>query len=96
MTEHPAIGSVVRLGLGMVYAGSCSRAERTPDAFRFDVKAYSLLTGHPTRPQSLWADLREQLPAGTLEKRNVYAHHLSADALGEAWRRFGGGAAAAA
>ena len=25
-------------------------AERTPEGFRFDVKAYSLLTGHPTRP----------------------------------------------
>jgi uncharacterized protein YecE (DUF72 family) len=33
-------------------------AERTPDGFRFDVKAYSLLTGHPTRPRSLWKDLR--------------------------------------
>src|SRR5207302_4429832 len=36
-------------------------AERTPKGFRFDVKAYSLLTGHPTRPNSLWKDLREQL-----------------------------------
>ena len=63
-------------------------AQRTPAGFRFDVKAYSLLTGHPTRPQSLWSDLREQLPAQTREKRNVYAHHLPADALWEAWRRF--------
>ena len=37
-------------------------AQRTPDGFRFDVKAYSLLTGHPTKPQSLWKDLREDLP----------------------------------
>ena len=64
-------------------------AERTPDGFRFDVKAYSLLTGHPTRPQSLWRDLREQLPADLLQKRNVYAHHLTPEALEEAWRRFG-------
>lgn len=64
-------------------------AQRTPDGFRFNVKAYSLLTGHPTRPQSLWSDIREQLPAQTLEKRNVYAHHLPADVLEEAWRRFG-------
>ena len=63
-------------------------ADRTPEGFRFDVKAYSLLTGHPTRPQSLWSDLREQLPAETLEKRNLYAYHLGADALKEAWRRF--------
>ena len=27
-------------------------AERTPDGFRFDVKAYSLLTGHPTSPRA--------------------------------------------
>ncbi|MDX2597395.1 MULTISPECIES: DUF72 domain-containing protein [Streptomyces] len=35
-----------------------SWAERTPDGFRFDVKAFSLLTGHPTRPAALPADLR--------------------------------------
>ena len=53
-------------------------AERTPDGFRFDVKAYSLLTGHPTRPNSLWRDLREQLPPEIAEKRNIYASHLGA------------------
>jgi uncharacterized protein YecE (DUF72 family) len=63
-------------------------AERTPPGFRLDVKAYSLLTGHPTRPQSLWSDIRDELPPDVLEKRNLYAHHLSADALAEAWRRF--------
>ncbi|MGO9960359.1 MAG: DUF72 domain-containing protein [Solirubrobacteraceae bacterium] len=64
-------------------------AQRTPEGFRFDVKAYSLLTGHPTRPQSLWKDLREQLPADVLQKRNLYAKDLDPDALEEAWRRFG-------
>jgi uncharacterized protein YecE (DUF72 family) len=63
-------------------------AERTPEGFRFDVKAYSLLTGHPTRPASLWRDIREQLPAEVREKRNVYAKHLDPDALDEAWTRF--------
>ncbi len=33
-------------------------AERTPAGFRFDVKAYSLLTGHPTSPRSLWRGSR--------------------------------------
>ncbi|MFF6995303.1 DUF72 domain-containing protein [Streptomyces sp. NPDC008313] len=33
-------------------------AERTPDGFVFDVKAFSLLTGHPTRDGALPADLR--------------------------------------
>ncbi|MGH4035771.1 DUF72 domain-containing protein [Actinomycetota bacterium Odt1-20B] len=38
-------------------------AERTPDGFTFDVKAFSLLTGHPTReaamPDGLPADARD-------------------------------------
>ena len=63
-------------------------AERTPRGFRFDVKAYSLLTGHPTRPRSLWPDLRERLDPQVAEKRNVYAHHLDPEAQDEAWRRF--------
>jgi uncharacterized protein YecE (DUF72 family) len=63
-------------------------AERTPDGFRFDVKAYSLLTGHPTRPRSLWSDLREALPPDAAEKRNLYASHLDPETLDEAWRRF--------
>ncbi|MFD4629873.1 DUF72 domain-containing protein [Streptomyces sp. NPDC058284] len=33
-------------------------AERTPDGFRFDVKAFSMLTGHPTRQAALPPDLR--------------------------------------
>src|SRR5262249_24531119 len=63
-------------------------AERTPAGFRFDVKAYSLLTGHPTRPGSLWRDLREQLPVDVQAKRNIYAKDLDPDALDETWRRF--------
>jgi uncharacterized protein YecE (DUF72 family) len=63
-------------------------AERTPEGFRFDVKAYSLLTGHPTRPKSLWRDLREGLDPEVAEKRNLYAKHLDPEALDEAWRRF--------
>jgi uncharacterized protein YecE (DUF72 family) len=64
-------------------------AQRTPQDFRFDVKAYSLLTGHPTRPGTLWRDLREQLPADVAGKRNLYPSHLDPAALDEAWRRFG-------
>jgi uncharacterized protein YecE (DUF72 family) len=63
-------------------------AERTPAGFRFDVKAYSLLTGHPTRPRTLWSDVRAKLPSDVAQKRNVYAHHLDADTLEEAWHRF--------
>ncbi len=63
-------------------------AQRTPAGFRFDVKAYSLLTGHPTRPRSLWKDLRESLSADAAGKRNIYPKHLDPESLDEAWRRF--------
>jgi uncharacterized protein YecE (DUF72 family) len=63
--------------------------ERTPDGFRMDVKAFSLLTHHPTKPGSLWEDLRDAVLPEHRDKRNVYAEHLDADALEEAWARFG-------
>jgi uncharacterized protein YecE (DUF72 family) len=66
-----------------------SWAERTPDGFRMNVKAYSLMTGHPTRPDSLWPDIRDQLDPDAAGKRNIYPHHLPDDALDEAWARFG-------
>src|SRR5690349_10715808 len=62
--------------------------DRTPQHFVMNVKAYSLLTGHPTRPASLWRDLRDELPADVAAKRTLYAHHLDADALDEVWSRF--------
>lgn len=62
--------------------------DRTPKQFVMNVKAYSLLTGHPTRPASLWRDLRDELPADVASKRNLYAHHLEPDALDEVWSRF--------
>lgn len=65
-------------------------AERTPAGFTMDVKAYGLLTGHPVRPDSLWPDLREAIPAEHAGKRNVYARHLDPDAVDEAWARFAG------
>ena len=36
--------------------------ERTPAEFTFNIKAYSLLTNHPTRPDSLYKDLATELP----------------------------------
>ncbi len=53
--------------------------ERTPDGFRFDVKAFSLLTGHPTRSEALPPDLRDRTPArGTADPA----------LLDEVWGRF--------
>jgi len=63
-------------------------AERTPDGFRMNVKAYSMMTGHPTKPETLWRDIAESLEPEAATKRNVYPHHLPADAVDEVWTRF--------
>ncbi len=65
-----------------------SWVERTPPGFRMNVKAYSLLTHHPTRNDSLWEDLRAEVLPEFEGKRNLYAHHLPPDAVEEAWARF--------
>jgi uncharacterized protein YecE (DUF72 family) len=64
-------------------------ADRSPSGFRFNIKAYSLFTHHPTQPDTLWPDLREAIKPEFQEKRNAYAEHLDPDALAEAWVRFG-------
>ncbi|WP_374538848.1 DUF72 domain-containing protein [Micromonospora aurantiaca (nom. illeg.)] len=58
-------------------------AERTPAGFTFNVKAFSLLTGHPTRVSALYKDLRPET-----DKRNVYPDDLPAQAYEEVWTRF--------
>ena len=63
-------------------------ADRTPDGFRMNLKAYSLMTGHPTKPDTLWPDIRAQIDPEAVEKRNIYAHHLPDDAVEEVWARF--------
>lgn len=65
-----------------------SWVERTPAAFRMNVKAYSLLTQHPTRPDSVWEDLRQEVLPEFEGKRSLYAHHFPLDAVDEAWDRF--------
>jgi uncharacterized protein YecE (DUF72 family) len=65
-----------------------SWVERTPPGFTMNVKAYSLLTGHPTKPSSLWPDVREAIKPEFAEKTNTYADHLPTEAVDEAWRRF--------
>jgi uncharacterized protein YecE (DUF72 family) len=62
--------------------------ERTPSAFTFNIKAYSLLTGHPTRPESLYKDIAAELPNEVMEKRRLYHDKLPDDAMDEAWERF--------
>ena len=58
-------------------------AERTPSGFTFNVKAFSMLTGHPTRVSALYKDLRPET-----EKKNLYPDDLPAQAYEEVWTRF--------
>jgi len=62
--------------------------ERTPADFTFNIKAYSLLTNHPTRQDSLYKDLRAELPDELLEKRNLYREQLPGAVVDEVWERF--------
>ncbi|MGH2775478.1 MAG: DUF72 domain-containing protein [Actinomycetota bacterium] len=57
--------------------------ERTPDDFTFNIKAFSLLTGHPTRTDALYKDLDVKS-----DKRNVYPKDLDKEVIDTVWDRF--------
>jgi uncharacterized protein YecE (DUF72 family) len=59
--------------------------ERTPPTFTFNIKAYSLLTNHPTKPSSIYKDLQDVVPEG---KKSVYRKDLPDEAVDEVWERF--------
>jgi uncharacterized protein YecE (DUF72 family) len=61
-------------------------AERTPDHFTFNIKAFSLFTQHPTPVKSLPTDLREE--AGKAGKDRVYLKDVDAKLADAAWDRF--------
>ncbi|MGI8427296.1 MAG: DUF72 domain-containing protein [Actinomycetota bacterium] len=61
---------------------------RTPVHFTFHIKAYSLLTKHPTRPNSLHKDLLPMVASEHQDKRSLYASHLPEQAIDEVWSRF--------
>lgn len=58
-------------------------AQRTPPGFTFNIKAFSLLTGHPTKLSALYKDLRPET-----EKPNIYLSDLEPSAVDEVWERF--------
>ena len=62
--------------------------DRTPPDFLFNIKAFSLLTGHPTRRKAIPTDLAGEIDPEHRDKQRVYSGHLSADAVAEVWRRF--------
>ncbi len=62
--------------------------ERTPPGFTFDIRAWSLLTGAPTLPDSLWPDLQDEVRDRSRDLRRLYPPHLSEAGLQECWERF--------
>jgi uncharacterized protein YecE (DUF72 family) len=57
--------------------------ERTPKHFTFNIKAFSALTGHPTKPDAIYKDL--EVPR---DKKNLYPDDLDDAARDEIWDRF--------
>jgi len=62
--------------------------ERTPQEFTFNVKAYSLLTNHPTKRESLYKDLLSEIPDEVAAKPNLYRAQLPDAVVEEVWQRF--------
>jgi uncharacterized protein YecE (DUF72 family) len=56
--------------------------ERTPAGFTFNIKAFSLLTQHPTKRKALYKDLQ------TPDKKNLYLDDLDRKTIDEVWDRF--------
>lgn len=56
--------------------------ERTPDDFTFNIKAFSLLTQHPTKLEALPPEIRPE------DKKRVYLRDLPDKDVDEIWDRF--------
>jgi uncharacterized protein YecE (DUF72 family) len=61
-------------------------AQRTPQRFIFNVKAFRLLTGHQTGREALPPDIAMQVPQTA--KKNLYYRDFPGELLDEIWRRF--------
>jgi uncharacterized protein YecE (DUF72 family) len=68
---------------------SAQWVERTPPGFTFDVRAWSLLSGAPTLPDSLWPDMQDAVRERKRDLRRLYPSHLAPEAFEECWARFG-------
>jgi uncharacterized protein YecE (DUF72 family) len=62
-------------------------AQRAPEGFTFDAKAFSLLTWHPTRAAAFPKDLREALPRAD---KNLYLRDVDPAIVEQVWKRFVG------
>ena len=63
-------------------------AERTPDGFTFNVKAYSLFTNHPTRTYSLPKGIFKALPHEAQAKERIYFDDVPGELRNELWGMF--------
>jgi uncharacterized protein YecE (DUF72 family) len=63
-------------------------AERTPDDFVFDVKAFGWMTGHATETDRLPRLLKDALPNELAAKKRLYAKDVPHELRDEAWRIF--------
>jgi uncharacterized protein YecE (DUF72 family) len=63
-------------------------AERTPEEFVFNVKAFALLTQHPAKATALPKDIREQIPEDAAAKPRFYPRDLPGEIVEECWTRF--------
>jgi len=59
-------------------------AERTPEHFTFNVKAFRLFTGHQTDPKVLHKDIKEALGS----TKTLYYRSTPGEIRDELWRRF--------
>jgi uncharacterized protein YecE (DUF72 family) len=64
-------------------ATAAAWAARTPADFVFNIKAFSLLTGHPTKVSAIFKDLRPET-----DKTSIYPDDLPPASYEEVWKRF--------
>ena len=62
--------------------------DNTPEGFKFNIKAFSLFTLHPTPFDSLPRGFRETYAASLPAKPTLYLHHLPEDAADNLWQGF--------
>ena len=63
-------------------------AERTPDEFVMNFKAFATLTTHPTDPKRLPKDIREALSKESAAKRRIYPKDFPKDVREELFARY--------
>jgi len=62
--------------------------ENTPPGFIFDIRAFSLFTGHPTPPHALPRSIREEHEELANHRGNLYLHHLPEQVVDRLWAIF--------